>query len=111
MADLTIKTFDTYPPLVATLTDQNGPIDLTEATSVVVVLKGQSGATITGQCTITDAAQGVVSYQWEDGDTDNADTYQVEWMITWPSGIQKVPNAAADNPTVEVDASLAGNAG
>ncbi len=116
MANLTLKTNDTYPALKATLSDLNGPVPLNGAT-VTVVLKGSAGGLIVGNCTIINANEGIVSYQWEEGDTAVADTYEVEFMVDWgptASGepqLQKFPNAAANNPTVEIDASLDGAAG
>lgn len=95
--DLTIKQHDLYPPLVATLNDTvaNIPIDLTTATAVVVILKGTSGAAKVGVCTVTDAVNGQVTYNWVSGDTDVADTYNVEWQITWPGALpQTVPNGS-----------------
>ena len=105
---LTLKQDDTAPALQATLSDSNGPINLTNATSVKLVMKGNNTATVVvGTCTITNAAQGQVSYTFTAGNTATPDVYQVEFEITWSGGgEQTVPNAAAANPTIEIDAEL-----
>lgn len=110
---LTIKSYDTYPPVAITLTDSNGAINLTTATGVKFVAKGtQSMTVITGACTITNATTGQVSYSWGATDTQTPDNYPVEIEITWTGGgKQKVPNAAASNPVIEIDADLNGNLG
>lgn len=50
MANWEMKAGDLYPPLPVMLSDSNGPIDLTNATSVSIVAKGAKpgGVTITG---------------------------------------------------------------
>lgn len=112
-ASYTIKTFSTYPPLPATLSDADGVIDLTTAVSVTLFLKGSKGGVITGNCDVAeDPTLGQVTYSWQPGDTDIADIYEVEFKITWnEGGDERVPNAAANNPTIEIDDSLDGAIG
>lgn len=112
-ANLVLKQDDTYPPLQATLSENGSAIDLTTATSVEVVLKGQASSTvITGACTYPSPTTGGVSYAWQIGDTATPDTYAVEWMITWTGGKeQTVPNSSTANPTVEIDSRLDGATG
>lgn len=112
MANLTVKQYDTTPPVQATLSDTNGPINLTTASSVKIVMKGQVSATVINQsCTITDAANGDVEYVWQTGDTDIADTYVGEFAIHWSdSTVQKVPNTQAANFTIAVDPDVTGSA-
>ena len=94
MADATIKQNDTWPPLVATLTKgDNTPIDLTTAGTVYINIKPPSGPVTQGTCTITDAAQGVVSYTFGTADTAMVGTHRVEWDIDFGSGKrQTAPN-------------------
>jgi hypothetical protein len=93
MADVTIKQHDTYPPLDAVLEDQDGPIDLTTATTVKLILKPTSGSSITGTCTVVTPAAGLVSYTWIVGDTAVVTSYQGEFEITWATGkVTTVPN-------------------
>lgn len=90
----TIKQNDTAPPLVATLT-QGTPavaINLVGAT-VKFIMKQGAGVAITGTCTLTDAANGIVTYSWISADTAVNGTYDVEFEITHASGkVQTVPN-------------------
>ena len=94
MADATMKTGDTWPPLVATLTKGDGsPIDLTTATGVTIRMKSPSNAIRTGACTVTNAAQGIVSYTFIAADTATPGTYRLEWDIDFGSGkLQTAPN-------------------
>lgn len=106
MADFTLKQHDTYPPIDATLTDQVGPINLTLAASVKIILKTVGGgSTITGTCTIVSAAAGTVRYQLTAIQTATVNTYQGEFEITWTNGdITTVPNN--DYFSVEIKADL-----
>lgn len=103
MPDRTFKAHDLFPPLEATLSDENGPIDLSTATSVKLLMK--SGSTnVTGRCTVVDAANGRVRYDWIRGDTDTIGTYQVEFEITWPTALpETVPNTGYNEIVIEQD--------
>lgn len=97
MADFSLKQNDTWPPLEATLTDQDGPIDLSAALGVRLLLKGQrrtSPAIVAGLCTILDPkTDGNVVYNWVPADTAVADLFNAEFEITWSDGsVQSVPN-------------------
>ena len=90
--DLTLKQHDTYPPLRATLSASDGPIDLTTATQVKVILRTDA-VILTGVCTIENAPLGVVRYDWAVGDLAVAGDYDGEFEITWNTGrIETVPN-------------------
>lgn len=106
MSDFTLKQHDTYPPLVAVLSDANGVIDLTSATSVTLNLKAGSGSTLGGVCTIVaPAANGQVSYTWQTADTAAINTFQAEFQINWAGGvaISTVPNDSYFVVTVIAD--------
>lgn len=93
MADFTIKQHDTYPPLEAVLSDQDGVINLTTAANVKLILKAIAGSPIVLTCTIVTPAAGLVSYDWQTADTASVNQYQAEFQITWASGkITTVPN-------------------
>jgi hypothetical protein len=98
MADVTIKTGDTYPPLEYTLDNDGAPVNLTAADSVRLILKHTDTDTvIEGAANVDDAAAGDVSYDWAAGDTDEAGEYEGEWEVTWDAGatpplIQTFPN-------------------
>lgn len=103
---MTIKQHDTWPPLDAVLSDQDGPIDLTTATTVKLLLKtATGGGTGGGTCTITDAAGGGVRYEWQTADTAAIQSFNGEFEITWSNGeISTVPNDSYI--TVEIKADL-----
>ena len=105
-SDFSLKQDDTWPPLNATLSDANGPINLTTATSVTFIMKPTGGGSpITGTCTIVSAAAGTVRYVWVTGNTTVAGTYQAEFEILWADGkIGTVPNEGYF--TVEILADL-----
>jgi len=110
----TIKQNDTAPAYVADLLDDYGlpgesAINLTSATSVTFKMRlaDTTGTPkISDAMTITTAANGRVTYEWQTGDTDTAGTYNVEFEILWTDGtIETVPNGAdpdAQYLTVEI---------
>lgn len=97
MADRAIKRNDTWPPLEATLLDQDGPINLTTAESVWLKMKGSrrkpAPISVSGQCQIVSPTEGVVVYLWKPIDTADADLYAAEFEIRWlDGGVTTVPN-------------------
>lgn len=96
MADFSIKQNDTGPPLEAVLSDAEGPIDLSTATSVKLLLRGQKrigAVTVSGVCTIVTPLLGEVKYTWVPADTIVADLYLAEFEIQWADGtIWTIPN-------------------
>lgn len=190
---LILKTYDTFPAWLATLSDQNGPIALYgNVSSVKIVGKGVNTSTQLGEDTCTTVAEttptatvqsgnaqltsvssftgvginstivgagipanavvgsfvsgsgtinmvaagsitlanpsgtpitatangsgvslvinrGQITYAPTTTDTGTADVYNVEFAIHWSAGgVQKVPNSAAANPQIEIDADLIG---
>lgn len=56
--------------------------------------------------------RGQVTYTPTTVDTGTADIYPVELSVTWTAGgVQKFPNAAANNPTIQIDNDLDGASG
>lgn len=191
---LILKTFDTFPAWLITLSDINGPIALAgNTTSVKIVGKGQNTATLLGEDTCTVIAEnsltatttlgsaqltavssftgiavnsslvgagipanavvgsfntgagtinmvaagsitlatpagtpvnataaassvavianrGMVTYTPTVTDTGTADVYACELAIHWTAGgVQKVPNVAQNNPTIQIDAAIIGS--
>lgn len=89
-----IKQNDTSPSLQATLKDASlNPIDLTGAT-VMFHMKSVDGTIkVDRQMTVTNAAGGVVQYDWQSGDTDTVGTYYVEFEVTYAdSSVETFPN-------------------
>ncbi len=110
----TIKENDTRPRFVVGLLEDvggpgEGPIDLTDATSVQFFLREVGAAPqdppkVDAPATITDAVNGEVTYTWATGDTDTAGDYEAEVQILWDDGgIETVPNATYWEVTVVVD--------
>lgn len=95
MDTVTLKRNDTAPALEATVTDENGPVDLTGATAVVfkMATATESGRTLvpgalvlTGTGSLVDAASGVVQYDWVPGDTATSGRFFGEFEVTLAGG-------------------------
>lgn len=92
MGNFEVKKGDTFPYIATTLSDNAGPIDLTNATSVHFRMSepGTGNLMVNGVCIIEDQSNplnwGKVRYEWVDGDTDIVGNYNVEWRITWNFG-------------------------
>jgi hypothetical protein len=90
----TIKQNDTSPSIQANLADSNSnPIDLSGA-SVILHMSSVSGVSkVASTMIISDAANGVVQYDWVTGDTDTVGIYYVEFQVTYDNGaIETFPN-------------------
>jgi hypothetical protein len=110
MADVDIKRGDSWPPVDAVLSDQDGPIDLTTATSVKLLFKTTTGSTAYSRvCTVTDALGGEVRYIWTladaaSGPTSAVNSFNIEWEITWSDGtVTTVPNVGYKTLSVVAD--------
>jgi len=90
-----IKRHDRLPELKATLVDADGnPIPLTGA-SVKLHVRAAGAATVKldKPCNIIDDVNGVVSYPWDAGETDDAGDYDAEFEITFSDDrVLTVPN-------------------
>jgi hypothetical protein len=90
-ADFRLTAGDLLPPLEATLSDDNGPADLTGATVEIVYRCGDT--VITGECTVVSAEDGTIQYEWAEGDTDTPGMYAAKFVVTFASGKkQSFPN-------------------
>lgn len=87
MADFEIPKAQLLPILTATLSDANGPIDLTSATvHFQMRLPGSSTLKVDAVAVIVGAAtNGQVSYTWQVGDTDTPSLY-VGWFAITTGG-------------------------
>jgi len=88
LASFFLKQDDTAPVLQYTVLDENKvAIDLTGAT-VTFYMQDLNGITIinAGSVTITDAANGVVEYQFLAADSDVSGHFHGEFVITFSGG-------------------------
>lgn len=78
---------NTYPSIQVTCERNGTLIDLTGCTvSLIICLNGvQTNEGHTG-CTITNASQGIITYQQESTDFATAGTYYCDVHVTYPSG-------------------------
>lgn len=112
MANPEWKTGDTWPLLTGTCEDENGPVDLSTAASVRVVIKPPTGATFGSAATlIGGGTTGQWSYKWGASDLTQVGDYSVEVEVTWASGttppeVETFPNNASRNPKITVSADL-----
>ncbi len=96
MSEFTMYIGDTSPPYNPTLEyDSGAPINLSALSNSDITIKLQSidnPNTVvagTGSMTITNAASGIISYQWATADTTLAqDRYYVWIILVWPTGPQ-----------------------
>lgn len=106
-----IKENDLLPALNATLSDANGPVDLSEATEVLFVMNERLGGTtkVEGACVVvqvgdgTDGSKGKVRYDWVDGDTDTPKTYKGEFEADFGGKKLTFPNTSYLDITIIPD--------
>ena len=83
-----IKQNDTRPALYAQLLQDGSPVDLTGCTVRFNMSSGLSREAI-----ITDATNGCVRYDWQEGDTAVPGVYAAEFEVTFPDGTRETfPN-------------------
>lgn len=85
-----IKQHDLEPGLEVQLLSGTTPVDLTMATAALFLMKSRkTGLKATGAMTIADqsieANLGVVTYDWQLGDTDTVGEYTAEVQVMWPA--------------------------
>jgi hypothetical protein len=89
---MNIKQGDLAPSLSVTCTSDGGVVDLTAATSVQVVARREGAATALFTRNATGTANGVVTMDWQAGDTDTVGRINVEILVTWVGGVpQRFP--------------------
>ena len=102
-----IKQNDTSPAIQATLKDADGnAVNLTGA-SVQFHMKDQTGTLkVDSAMTIQNATGGIVTYDWQSGDTDTVGNYSAEFEVTYSdSSVETFPNGS--NVGISIRAELA----
>lgn len=97
MADFYLKQNNTARPFVAVLRDDEGPVDLTDATVLFVMQQsGESEPKVNASAVVDPdqtANKGKVTYSWASEDVDTAGTFLAEWVVTFDdSRVQSFPN-------------------
>jgi len=90
-----LKVGDTGPELRLRLIDENGdPVNITGFTQTFNAKKSDAdtNAVDAGSMTILDAETGLVEYDWQDGDTDEAGVYEAEVKSTDGTDTISYPN-------------------
>lgn len=102
----TWKQHDTWPPLRGKASDENGLMDLSEATSLKFLAKSGTklieGAAVAIQPPDSDGYNW--KYVWAAEDLSVVGEYKAELEITWePGKVQTVPNKGTESLVVEAD--------
>lgn len=94
MMAFTIKQNDTSPAIQATLKDYGGnPVNLVGATVNFHMKSFEGTVKVNGPMTVTSGIGGVVTYFWQEGDTDTAGTYYAEFEVTYSDlAVETFPN-------------------
>jgi hypothetical protein len=91
-----MKQGDLFPFEYVLAYDDGTAIDLITAESVKIYMTADETETaiVDGEsCTITDASNGIIKYNWQSGETDDVGMYKIEFLITFTSGaILTVPS-------------------
>lgn len=82
MPDKTIKQGDLGDPIRAQITDSGVPVDLTNAQDV----NFEMGGLVDGDVVIESLQDGIVRYEWQEGDTDVAGLFRAQFEVTLESG-------------------------
>jgi len=70
------------------------PIDLTGSSIKFYVYDNQTDQLLIdgGSVTITDSTNGLIEYEWQDGDTQETGLHKGEFVVTYADGELTVPN-------------------
>jgi hypothetical protein len=90
----TIKQSDTSPSIQATLQDSNAtPINLSGATVRLHMKLLGSSTVLEREVSVVTPFSGIIRYDWQDGDTSVAGTYNAEFEVTYADlSVETFPN-------------------
>lgn len=80
---MNIKRGDLKPELTIICTNEDGAVDFTSASSVQVVCRREGASAPLFTRAASGDANGTVTYEWQDGDTDTVGRLLVEVIVTW----------------------------
>lgn len=96
---IVMKKGDTLPIRELELQEENSsgdrvPIDLTGGSVSFYVYDNQTGQLLIdgSSVTVTDASNGLIEYEWKDGDTQETGVHKGEFVIEYADGELTVPN-------------------
>lgn len=95
MSSFFLKQNDTLPAIQYTFLDEDGDaINLTGATVKIYMQNATDGTTKIdgGSCTVTDAANGVVTYSWADADVDESGLFWAEFVADFSGEERSSPD-------------------
>lgn len=97
---------NTAPDYTITCTRDGTPIDLSSATSVVLIIKNKSSNTITQTgkaAAVTTPASGVITYTADSTDFPSAGTYVADIKVTYSGGgVEILRNQAKWNARAKI---------
>ena len=96
--DFTIRKGDVLPVLDATLVPATGQTFTLAGAAVAFRMwaKSQTSDKVNAACSVLDANARTVRYTWQAGDTDTAEGYLGQFVVTFPGGnVQTFPNDRA----------------
>jgi hypothetical protein len=103
MTTLPMKSGDRLPEIATQLIGPDGVhLNLTGCT-VTFTMRTATGRVLINRATatITQETQGRVKYVWQAGDTAVIGTHDIEWIVTYPGGLElTVPNQGYDKVTI-----------
>ncbi len=111
MADWYMRQGDTKPDIEVTLKDGDGVVVNVAGASIEFHMKNAAGTVViaTGSVTLTDGANGVVTYPWQDGDTATAGLFEAEFEVSYAgdAGVETFPNSQRPPFIVEIARQIA----
>jgi len=111
MADFRLKRGDQSPTIKYQLLDEQGdPVDITGFQEVRFLMRPRGASSpkvdddTNGAVAVTDAANGIVQYEWDSSDTDTSGSFKAEWEVAYSGGdTETFPNTEYINIYIQRD--------